>query len=68
MDLKKYLETRNKKQFARDLGISIASLVNYYKGKRLVPLDIAHKIEAKSEGRVSTEDLEKIWRDKHERH
>lgn len=65
MDLNRYLETRDKKEFAKNVGISQTALYYYLRGDRLVPLTAAHKIQDITQKKVTTRDLEKMWRDKH---
>jgi predicted transcriptional regulator len=64
MELKDFLRTRSKKEFAKILDISVRALANYENGLRLTPLDIAIKIEDISGKRVKPRDLLKTWKDK----
>lgn len=64
MELQEYLETRSKKEFAKELGISLRALGYYMDGTRLAPLDVAIDIERITCKRVRPKDLIKKWKEK----
>jgi len=63
VDLKTYLESRNieRKEFAKMIGVSAATISNYLGYRRKPTLDIGRKIEKATKGKVTIDDLLTYW-------